>query len=67
MWFLKMEESVDFLFLKGIFKMVLLFSITSMVDFRTEWRILTRSLSFRTLSSSFASLLSAGFVIETRL
>ena len=46
MSFLKMEESVDFLFLKVISKMVLLFSIPSIVDFHTEWRILTRSLSF---------------------
>ena len=41
-----------FLFLNVVSKMVLLFSIPSMVDFRTEWRILTRSLSFWTLSLS---------------
>ena len=55
-----------FLFLNVISKMVLLFSIPSMVDFRTEWRILTRSLSFACFLS-FAYLLSVGFVIETRL
>ena len=47
--------------------MVFLFSIPSMVNFRTEWRISTRSLSFWMLSLLFAFLLSVGFVIETRL
>ena len=43
---LEFDWLYDFLFLNVISKMVLLFSIPSMVDFRTEWRILTRSLSF---------------------
>ena len=51
----------------NISMMVFLFSIPSMVDFRTEWRILACSLSFQMLSLSFAFLLSVGFVIETRL
>ena len=39
----------------------------SMVDFRTEWRTLTRSLSYWMSSLSFTLLLSVGFIIETRL
>ena len=47
--------------------MVFLFSIPIMVDFRTEWRTLTRSLSYWMSSLSFTLLQYVGFIIETRL
>ena len=50
----------------NISKMVLLCSIPSMVDFRTEWRTLTRSLSYWMSSLSFTLLQSVGFIIEIR-
>ena len=61
------EESFDVDFWMWLFPRLcfcFLFRVWSI--FRTEWRILTRSLSFRMISLSFVFLPSVGFVKKSR-